>query len=359
MKNNQLKTIISSVTLLLLINFSAEMAKAQMSGQEVDIIKEEETQFEAITITPWKRVRFLYTLKGHNSPIYGLAFNPQGNILISTGSNNDPRMRFWSMTDGKQIADVRAHAAAVLSLAVSPDGKTIATAGLDAGINLWSGFNRQLLSSFLIHANSVLSLAITPDSSTLVSGGLDGIKVWNLQYRRPAYTLVGVGNPSYVLAIHPKGSILASGDDKGTVQFWNLKTGNFESEFYPHQETITGLIFTADGKQIITSSKGKTVKIWDLRSGKLVKELSGHQDEIRALALSPDGQTLASGGKDGVKIWNLATGELFNSIPSNNDWVESLAFSPDSTMLAVGWFNNDIQVWRNAFPQPIIINEKK
>lgn len=358
MQKNKLKTIISSVIMLTLISFSAGIAKAQIFGQKIDVIKEE-TPTESVTITPWRRVRFLYTLKGHKSPVYALAFNPQGTVLISSGSHNDPRMKFWSMADGKQIADVRAHAAAVLSLVVSPDGNTIASAGLDSSINLWSGYNRKLQSSFLVHANSVLSLAITPDSSTLVSGGLDGIRVWNLKYQRPAYTLVGVGNPSYALAIHPNGYILASGNDKGRIQFWNLKTATFESEFYPHQEAITGLIFTPDGKQIITSSKGKTVKIWDLRSGKLVKELIGHQDEIRAIALSPDAQTLASGGKDGVRIWNLATGELFNSIPSSNDWVESLAFSPDSTMLAVGSFNTEIKVWRNAFTEPIIINDKK
>lgn len=358
-KKHQFKRIISTAIVIALTNLNGSIAKAEISERETNIDIDVIEEVEEITVPKWKRLKMLYTLKGHRSPVYGLAFLPQGNILISAGSYNDPTMKFWAMGTGKKVADIRAHATAVSALTVSPDGGTIASGGTGAGLNLWNGFNREYLSTFLMHENNILSLAITPDSSTLISGSLDGIRIWNLKYRRPAYRLAAVGNPSYALAIHPNGHIIASGDNEGTVQLWNIKTGKFISEFYPYEETITGLAFTPDGKRIITSSEGKVIKIWDLASGGLVRELIGHRDSIRTIALSPDGQTLASGGKDGVRIWDLATNDLLVLIPSTNDWIESLAFSPDSNILAVGSFNNEITVWQanSMANQPVATEE--
>jgi WD40 repeat protein len=328
-------------------HLSTGATPARGLDRQIEPSREEETvEKQTTSISQWKRLSLLHTLKGHRSPVYGLAFNPQGTVLVTAGSHNDPRMRFWQVATGEEIDDFRAHAAAVLAVAYSPDGSTIASAGLAAAINLWNGYSREYQSSFLIHANSILSLAVTPDSSTLVSGGLDGIRVWNLKYKRPAYTLAGVGNPSYALAIHPNGYLIASGDEEGTVQFWNLRTGSLVSEFYPHDQTITGLAFTQDGGKIITSSEGKTIKVWDLATGNLVQELIGHRGRIRAIALSPDGETLASAANDGVRIWHLPSEDLLVLIPRVNDWVESLAFSPDGTILAIGSFNNTIELWQ-------------
>ena len=309
-----------------------------------------EDEFESSDLSPlvynWRKLSLLHTLDKHRSPIFGLAFNPRGNVLVSAGSRNDPLMRVWSVKNGKQIHSDRAHSTAVMDIAYSPDGSTLISAGQTSAINLWNGYNYKYESTFLLHANNVLALAVTPDGSTLVSGGLDGIQVINLQYRRPSFILAGVGNPSSALSIHPNGFIVASGNWNGKVSLWNLRTAELISEFNPHDKEINDVHFTPDGRKLITSSAERTIKIWDLITGELVQEFVGHRDRIRATALSSDGRTLASGGNDGVRIWDIETGELVVLIPSSNDWVESLAFSPDGSLLAVGSFNSKITIWQ-------------
>lgn len=364
----KLKLITSSFVLSLLMAIAPNcQTKIQAQGlvpndvlQYRDFLTPQNT-FEvpsSPTNLSWRNLSLLYSLENHQAPVVSLAFNPQGNILVSAGSTNDPLMRFWAMTTGKQIDFQRAHATRVMAVAYSPDGTSIVSAGQGAGINLWDGNNRENRATFLLHANNIMDIAISPDSSTLVSGALDGIRVWNLRYARPNFTLIGVGNPSYALGMHPNGYLIASGNREGKVSFWNLRTAELISEFSPHKAEIQRLIFTPDGRRIITSSTEKTIKIWDLTTGELVQEFTGHQDDIHTIALSPDGKILASGGKDGVRIWEVATGELITVIPDNQDWVESLAFSPDSTMLAIGSYSTKIQVWKATTSEPVAVNEQ-
>jgi WD40 repeat protein len=312
---------------------------------------------EEVTPSPfnpnWRHLTLLHTLNKHNAPVFALTFNPQGTILVSAGSFNDPVLRYWSIKSGKEIHSDRGHPSRITGLAYTPDGSTLVSTGKDSMINLWNGRNYKYISTFLEHFNSILNLAITPDGSTLVTGGLDGIRLWDLKYRRPTYTLAGVGNPSYALAMHPDGFIVASGDREGKVSLWNLRTAKLISEFTPHQKEINGLIFTPDGSKLITSSAETTIKIWDRATGELIREFVGHRDRLRTIALSPDGQTLASGGNDGVRIWDVNTGDLLAIVPSTNDWIQSLAFSPDSTMLAVGSFNSEITIWQARIGEPM------
>ena len=253
----------------------------------------------------WGNVRLVHTLKGHTTVIDSLSFSVNGQTLISGGSENEPLLRFWSVETGRQIDNTRAQRSAILSIAVTPNGQTLVSSGSDGAINLWNWSTGEFKAIFLQHQTSVLSLAITPDSQTLISGGLDGIKVWNLNPQRPYYTLVGVGNPIYEVAIHPNGYILASGDNNGRVRLWNLRDAEVISDFKPHQQRITGLAFSADGNTLVTSSVDATIKVWDVPTGILLYTFTGHSNRIRSIALNPDGKTLATASNDGVRLWNI------------------------------------------------------
>ncbi|MGF1481129.1 MAG: WD40 repeat domain-containing protein [Cyanophyceae cyanobacterium] len=289
--------------------------------------------------------QLLYSMEAHETAVDSLAFSPDGEVLVSGGSFNDPTVVFWSVENGKKLDRLRAQREAVLTLAFSPDGNLLVSSGSDGGINLWNWQTGEFQASFLENASNILSLAITPDSEVLVSGGLDGIKVWDLIPQRPLYTLASYGLPVYSLAMNPNGYIFASGDNSGRVIFWNLRTGTIISEFSAHTESIRGLVYTPDGNRLITGSNDRTVKVWDLLSGQLLYTFTGHTGPIRGLVLNPDGETLASASNDGVRLWNIRTGEPLSWLP-NDDWVESVAFSPDGRLLASGAFNRTINVWQ-------------
>ena len=300
--------------------------------------------------TDWRRVRLVHTLPGHQSSISSLLFSPDSSILISGGGSNDANMRFWSVETGKRLTQIRGQSTAILAMVIDPQSQFLVSGGEDSIINIWDWQSGKYQATLFDHNSSVTSLEIAPDGRTLVSGAADGIKVWNLKSfpYNPLYTLSNFEAGANTIAISPNGFLLASGDSEGRVKFWNLRAGDFVSEFFPHEELISGLAFAQNGKVLITASHDRKVKLWDLESGQLIEELTGHTGAIRAIALHPEGKILATGGNDGIILWNLEQNRKLTRLRTNSSWVQSLAFSPNGQYLASGGFDLTVRVWEDS-----------
>ncbi len=296
----------------------------------------------------------LYTLKGHTGTIKSLAFGPKGKMLVSGGAENDGVIRIWNLKKGKRMGIIRkAHQTAVLSLLVSPDGNTLVSCSSDNVINLWSLKNLKFTRSFVGHTSNILSLAVSSNSKILVSGALDGIKMWDLLQQRPLGTLRRLGNSTYTVAISPNNQILASGDERGEIQLWDLKSGKLIRTFVAHSRSVTSVAFapgeeSANGISTLVSASGdnRTIKLWDTKTGKLIRTFQAHTSKINAIAIDPTGNIMASALQDGIMLWDLKTGKLLHKLHGHSDWVSSIAWSPDGRMLASGSFDKEVKIWQ-------------
>jgi len=140
---------------------------------------------------------------------------------------------------------------------------------------------------------------------------------------------------------------LAAGTSGRSISVYN-DTGVETFSFVAHEGPVYGLVFTTDGKRIISGGADGTVKIWNVDDGSLENTLDAHEGAVYALALREDGTALASGGADGkVKIWAPTTGKLLRIISGHVRAVRALAWSPDGRLLASGGDDRLIQVWRD------------
>jgi WD40 repeat protein len=118
-----------------------------------------------------------------------------------------------------------------------------------------------------------------------------------------------------------------------------------------HAETVYGIVYTPDGKQVITASFDKTLKIWDAATGKELKTFAGpqgHQNLVLCVALSPDGQLVASGSSDNqAKIWDFPGGKPTKEF-AQSDAVNAIALSPDGTKLAAAGKDGIIKLWNTT-----------
>jgi WD40 repeat protein len=170
------------------------------------------------------------TLEGHRSGPTAVVFRPDGKVLASTGY--DSTVRLWDMATGQNLKTLEGHQKGCYAIALSADGKLLASGGFDHTARVWDAATGQLLAA-LEHDRSVLSLAFSPDGKTLATGstGWDDvqwkyaptrIRLWDLADNRPRITLPEQPVQVFALIFTPDGKTLITGDRNGAITLWDV-----------------------------------------------------------------------------------------------------------------------------------------
>jgi WD40 repeat protein len=294
----------------------------------------------------------------HNDMVYSLAYSPDGTILASSSCSDRNEKQecvqgeiiLWDAARRQPIAEpLLGHQGLIYSVAFSPDGKLLASAGEDRKIMLWDVATRQPVGEPLV---GQLNVAFSPDGRTLASGSDDNaIVLWDLVTRKP------IGHPikldaeysgGATVAFSPDGKILAYGVD---FKIGLLNTGTWEPIGEPligHSGTITGLSFSPDGRTLASSSADGSSRLWDVATRQpLGDPLRANTSAASAnnVAFSPDGRLLASTASITV-LWDLETQPpLGRPLVGHTSLVVGLAFSPDGKTLASAGFDKSIIIW--------------
>ena len=133
------------------------------------------------------------------------------------------------------------------------------------------------------------------------------------------------------------GKRLISGGHDSLVQVWDLRTGEPERTLPGHSYGIKcGALFPKENR-LVTGSWDQPIRVWNVDSGESQDPLRGHNAAVEAVAVSPDGKTIASGGADGLfRLWNFASRETTFKSAAQVLHINRVAFSPTGKILATG-----------------------
>ncbi|KAL5503723.1 hypothetical protein ACEPAH_7794 [Sanghuangporus vaninii] len=231
---------------------------------------------------------------------------PDGKYVLGS---KDRMIGIWDTGTGKQLSAPFNIIGKVRSMAVSPDGKLLATvSGLGTCIwNVDSGERVKKLNN--VH---VYSVGFSPDGKHVVSGGY-GISIFSVDSGQPIWAQ---GDTSFITSVilTPDGKRVISGSDDNAVRIWDVnggtETASRASE--AHTKTVRSVAFSADGKRIVSGSADYTIRVWDADTGKhLLGPFKGHTDWVNSVSFSRDGKRVLSGSHDEtIRIWNAESGEL-------------------------------------------------
>ena len=210
------------------------------------------------------------------------------------------------------------------------------------------------------YSDTVLSVAFSRDGKTLASGDNDGtVQLWDVATRQPiGLPLSNTGAVDW-LAFSPDGKTLATGNADGTVRLWDVATPLPTSSSLINDHTsVIWIAFSSDGKTLATGNADGTARLWDVATRQPIgAPFTVEAGQVDSMALSPDGKTLATGSADGkVRLWDMTTRrqlQLAHPPIGQAGPINSVAFSLDGKILASGSRDDTVQLWNLATRQPI------
>jgi serine/threonine protein kinase len=177
------------------------------------------------------------------------------------------------------------------------------------------------------------------------SNGTDGPTLWDVDYGTILRQFEVVGGPGAALAPFSVPHAL-SGSDDGRIILWDLRSGEEIREFKGHEQSISSVAFSPDGKQLLSGACDRTVRLWDRLTGEELRCCRGHQSIVSSVAFGSMGRRALSASWDGtVRLWDLDTGRQLKQFEGHTGRVRCVAFSLDGRFAASGADDCTVRLW--------------
>jgi WD40 repeat protein len=326
---------------------------------------------EVIEVKDSKELRT--TLRGHDQPLWQVAFSRDGKTLVSATTAG--AIKLWDVTEERLRATLPRGAGDVYNLALTPDNATLAVAyyqfdrhapSWTGEIKLWdvaTGAEKATLKRDQAHG--IARLAIAADGRTLAAvefwsedGGKtlkQAVVLWDLHAGKAIGTLPEAGHPNG-LAFSPDGKTLAVVSER--VELFDIAARKERAALKGNEMGLVSVVFSPDGKLLAGGEYQGTVQIWNAVTGTpLARLLHDAGRRVSSLAFSPDSTTLAAalGSSEPnrirpgtIVIWDVAARRQRLLLHGHRHNVLSVSFNKDGKLLASGSSDHVIKLWNLA-----------
>ena len=218
----------------------------------------------------------------------------------------DASINIWDIDSYQFLYNLSEHKSSIWSLYEHSDGSLISGSS-DKTIKVWfvtkdSGLSQNTL---IGHKGTVYAITELKDG-TIVSGSEDKtLKIWNINKKQCLFTLTDTFAINSLATLVD--DLVVSGGTSNNIKLWNIKEKSCVGELPGHGCTVWCIAPFEDGLQIVSGSSDNTIKIWGLNEWKCIGTLEGHENSISSVRIMKNNLLLSASWDFSVKFWNLST----------------------------------------------------
>lgn len=249
----------------------------------------------------------LRTFSGHPDSVYGVAISPDGKILAS--GDETARIWLWDIPSGKKTREFTrqdVHIRGIQALNFSPDGKLLASTGKDDVIIVWRVADGRPIKKILGNGANFYSATFAPGGTVLLAPSLNGGLRF---YRTNDWTVIKTldnhaGQGAMDVAINPAGTLAVTAGRNAAAVLVNLQKRERVNTFRGHDDWVVRTAISPNGRIVATSSSDRTVRIWNSSTFQTIAKLESQSAVGAPLAFTRDGRYfIAASESDALEIY--------------------------------------------------------
>jgi RNA polymerase sigma factor (sigma-70 family) len=293
----------------------------------------------------------------HETAVRTVALSPNGKFVASGSA--DHKVRLWSAVTGEELEVFNEHKVGVSCLAFSPDNQVLASGGEDKSVCLYKVTSAEVLRKWVVERSAVNTMAFSPDGASLATGCKDLVILFDTATGTETKCVQAHKGAVVDVRYSPNGDTLASAGVDHAFRMWRGTTLKRTHELVLRDVEPRTVAFTVEGRAVAAGNSRDSVKLWlDLVPARQVpnQQFACSLENVGPVVLSPDARNLAVGAPDAsVAVWEVSTGRALYKLAGSKGRVRSISFSADGRTVAAGSEDAGVLLWHlTEAPQAIV-----